>query len=288
MSNTRNLEKPLLTIAVIAMNEADRMPHLLRSAKIADEVLIVDSGSTDGTVEICESSGARVIHRDWIGYAAQKQFAMEAAAGEWVLSLDADEALSEQSAAEILKAIRDAPRDVNGFSLPRLSRYLNRWIRHGGWYPDRKVRLVRSGCGRWTGDGLHEKLEVAGNVERLQHPLLHYVYRDISDQVRTINRFSTVSADHRKNAGSRAYVLFGVIHAIGKFFECAIWKLGLLDGVPGLIIAMNSAFYVFLKHAKAWEKGLPQDREDKYSPRMNADERGSDNIEPNLRSSSLD
>ncbi len=123
MNNVRNPEKPLLTIAVIAKNEADRMPHLLRSAKIADEILIVDSGSTDGTVDICESFGARVIHQDWMGYAAQKQFAMEAAAGEWILSLDADEALSEEGAAEILKAIRDAPRDVNGFSLPRLSRY---------------------------------------------------------------------------------------------------------------------------------------------------------------------
>jgi glycosyltransferase involved in cell wall biosynthesis len=267
MNNSRNPEKPLLTIAVIAKNEADRMPHLLRSTKIADEVLIVDSGSTDGTVEICKAAGARVVHQDWMGYAAQKQFAMETAAGEWVLSIDADEALSEESAAEILNAIHDAPQNVNGFSLPRLSRYLNRWIRHGGWYPDRKVRLARKGHGRWTGDGLHEKLEVSGKVEKLEHPLLHYVYRDISDQVSTINRFSTVNADHRKSAGSTAYLLLGVIHAIGKFFECAIWKLGLLDGPPGLIIAMNSAFYVFLKHAKAWEKGLPKDRDDVLPPK---------------------
>jgi hypothetical protein len=104
---------------------------------------------------------------------------------------------------------------------------------------------------------LHERLEVNGEVRDLEHPLLHYVYRDISDQVRTINTFSSVFADHRDRPGSGAYLLLGVVHALGKFFECAVWKRGLLDGLPGLVIAVNSAFYVFLKHAKAWEKGLP-------------------------------
>ena len=259
MTNRSNPENPLLSIVVIAKNEADRIRALFESASIADEVLVVDSGSTDDTVEICNSYGARVIHREWMGYAAQKQFAMEQASGRWVLSLDADEALSPQSSAEIVKAINDASQEVHAFSMPRLSRYLNRWILHGGWYPDRKIRLVRRGFGRWIGDGLHEKLEVAGNIGQLEHPLLHYVYRDISDQVKTIDRFSTVSASQRNKSGSRAYLLLGLAHAIGKFFECAVWKLGLLDGAPGIIIAVNSAFYVFLKHAKAWEKGLAKD-----------------------------
>lgn len=183
------------------------------------------------------------------------------AKGEWILSLDADEALSEKSTTEILLAIRNAAPGVNGFSIPRLSRYLNRWIRHGGWYPDRKVRLVRKGCARWVGDGLHERLEVDGKVENLKQPLLHYVYRDIADQVKTINRFSTLTADDRKKTASRGYILIGLIHAVGKFLECAIWKRGLLDGIPGLIIAVNSSFYVFLKHAKAWEKGLAKDQQ---------------------------
>lgn len=251
---------PLLSLAVITRNEADRIGRLLRSAEVADEVVVVDSGSTDETVEICRSKGARVVHHQWIGYAGQKQIAMETAQGEWILSLDADEALSDRSATEILLAIRNAGPDVNGFSIPRLSRYLNRWIRHGGWYPDRKIRLVRKGFGRWVGDGLHEKLEVEGRVEKLKHPLLHYVYRDIADQVKTINRFSTLTADDRKRTGSRGYLLLGLIHAFGKFLECAVWKKGLLDGIPGLIIAVNSSFYVFLKHAKAWEKSLAKDK----------------------------
>ncbi len=252
-------EVPLLSLAVITKNEADRIGRLLASASIADEVLVVDSGSSDATVEICQSRGAKVLHNEWKGYAAQKQFALEMAQGRWILNLDADEALSEESAEEILAAIRGAESNIMGFSMPRLSRYLNRWIRHGGWYPDRKVRLVRKGYGRWIGDGLHERLEVSGTVKELQHPFLHYVYRDISDQMNTINRFSTVTADHREDSASAAYVFLGLLHAVGKFLECAVWKKGFLDGIPGIIIAVNSAFYVFLKHAKAWEKGLSGD-----------------------------
>lgn len=249
------ISRPFLSVAIITLNEADRMPGLLASVAAADEIVVVDSGSSDDTAKICETAGARMIQHSWMGYPAQKQLAMESAQGEWILNLDADEILSEESAEEILNAMRTAEPDVNGFSMPRLSRYLNRWIKHGGWYPDRKVRLVRRGCGRWVGQDLHEKLEVSGKIKELRHPLLHYVYRDISDQLRTIDRFSAVAVESRSGPASGAYVAWGLVHAFGKFLECAVWKLGLLDGVPGLIIAANSAFYVFLKHAKAWEKG---------------------------------
>jgi glycosyltransferase involved in cell wall biosynthesis len=250
---------PLLSLVIIALNEVDRIGTCIESCKaIAGEIIVVDSGSTDGTQELAELLGARVIHQPWLGYVAQKQVALEAATGRWVLNLDADEALSEASCSEIAALVPSTPDTVNGYSMPRLSRYLNRWIRHGGWYPDRKVRLVRSGKARWAGDGLHERLEVDGIVKSLEHPLFHYVYRDISDQVATIDRFSQVVADHQ-GARSAGYVLFGLLHSVGKFLECYFWKLGMLDGIPGLIIAVNSSFYVFLKHAKAWEKGLPRD-----------------------------
>ncbi|MBM4329122.1 MAG: glycosyltransferase family 2 protein [Deltaproteobacteria bacterium] len=250
---------PLLSVTVIAKNEADRISRLIRSVAFADEVVVIDSGSADDTVKICEQAGAIVRYHEWMGYARQKQLALETARGSWVLCLDADELVSPEAQQEILSAISNAPEHVAAYSLPRLSRYLNRWIKHGGWYPDRKVRLVRRGHGKWIGDGIHEKLEVSGAVEELKAPLLHYVYRDIADQIATINRFSSVAAEAAGRPASGRHVIAGVFHAIGKFLECAVWKMGVLDGIPGLIIAMNSAFYVFVRHAKLWERAISRD-----------------------------
>ena len=155
------------------------------------------------------------------------------------------------------KAIENADADVCAFSMPRMSRYLGRWIKHGGWYPDRKVRLVRKGKGVWTGAALHEHLVVEGKTERLFYPLHHHVYRSISDQLKTIDRFSGIHAAGR-GSSNRWFVVAGIFHALGKFAECYLWKLGFLDGIAGLIIAMNSSWYVFLKHAKAWELNLSE------------------------------
>jgi glycosyltransferase involved in cell wall biosynthesis len=242
-----------ISVAVIAMNEADRIQQLINSVQFADELIVVDSGSTDGTDEICRQSGVTVVIQPWQGYARQKQIAMDRAKNSWILNLDADEVVSEALAVEIKEAVRRAKPDQVAFRMPRLSRYLGRWIRHGGWFPDRKVRLVRKGAARWTGKDLHEQLEVDGEVVDLTQPLLHYVYRNISDQVKTIDRFSDVYADSR-DPRSGWFVWLGVLHAVGKFVECFLWKRGFLDGLAGLIIAMNSSWYVFLKHAKSWER----------------------------------
>lgn len=243
---------PKISIAVISLNEADRIGHLLKHASFADEVVVVDSGSTDGTVELCESSGARVIHKPWAGYADQKQYAMTQTSGDWILNLDADEYIPDKLAEKIMEAISTAPPDIAAFSMPRLSYYLGRWIRHGGWYPDRKVRLVRRGMGNWIGDGLHEQLKADGRVIPLQDPMHHLVYRNIFDHVKTANQFSDVYAAHKSGGGF--FMLTGVPHALIKFLECFIWKRGILDGWAGLVIAVVSSFYVFLKHAKVWEK----------------------------------
>lgn len=244
---------PSVSAAVIAKNEADRIETLLNSLDFVDEIVVVDSGSSDQTVEICRRHGAKVVFQEWLGYAGQKQFAMEQCSGDWILSLDADESVSPELKNEILEKLSSPDNLTVAFSIPRLSRYLGKWIYHGGWYPDRKIRLVKAGKASWVGDGIHEKLAPDGVSERLCHPILHFVYRDISDQVKTINTFSSVWAGASSGKITGYYVFLGVLHAIGKFLECAVWKLGLLDGVPGLIIAMNSSFYVFLKHAKSWE-----------------------------------
>lgn len=248
--------KVSLSVAIIAKNEADRIVHLLKSCAFADEVVVVDSGSIDGTPAICENAGARVIFNEWPGYVAQKQFALEATSSEWILSLDADEEVSALLAREVCEAIANAGPGVCAFSMPRLSRYLGRWIRHGGWYPDGKVRLIRRGSGTWQGVDPHDKLVVTGEIRQLKNPILHHVYRGISDQVATINNFSEIYAGQGNSRGGW-FVVAGLFHAFGKFVECYFWKLGFLDGIPGLIIAVNSAWYTFLKHAKKWESGLP-------------------------------
>jgi hypothetical protein len=175
---------------------------------------------------------------------------------EWILCLDADEEVSPALVKEIIKAMEDAGSEVCAFSMPRLSRYLGRWIRHGGWYPDRKVRLIRRGSGTWQGVDPHDKLVVTGEIRQLKNPILHHVYRGISDQVATINNFSEIYAEQGSYRGGW-FVVAGLFHAFGKFVECYFWKLGFWDGIPGLIIAVNSAWYTFLKHAKKWESGLP-------------------------------
>jgi len=247
-------KKTTVSVAIIAMNEADRIARMLKSVQFANEIIVIDSGSTDGTQKICGDYGAKVIYNPWPGYAGQRNFAADQTSSEWILHADADEAVSEELAKEIVKALQNAAPEVSAFSMPRLAWYLGRWIRHSGWYPDRKVRLVRKNCGVWQG-GLHETLMVNGRTERLTQPLYHYTYRGIWDHVVTSNKFSDIYAKDR-GAAEAWFVLAGVIHAIGKFLECYMWKLGILDGIPGLIIAVNSAWYIFLKHAKAWELSL--------------------------------
>ncbi len=251
------MEKQRISVAIIAQDEADRIGGLLKSLSFADEIVVVDSGSSDGTQAICEKAGARVIFNPWPGYVAQKQFALTATTHEWILCLDADEEVPQPLAAEILRAVAAAGPDTGGFSMPRLSRYLGRWIRHGGWYPDRKVRLVRRGRGTWQGVNPHDKLVVEGEVGNLTQPFLHYVYRNISDQVVTMNSFSEIYARQGQARGGW-FVVAGMFHALGKFAECYFWKLGFLDGIPGFVIAMNSAGYVFLRHAKRWERHLSE------------------------------
>jgi len=254
-SGANHVTHPRIGVAVIAQNEADRIGRLLTSVAFADEVVVVDSGSTDATPAICRAMGARVIHHPWEGFAAQKEFALQAVQCDWILNLDADESVSEALAREMLSAVAGAPPEVAGFSMPRLSFYLNRWIRHGGWYPDRKVRLVRREKGIWSLDPLHEQLRVAGKTIPLSHPLHHHVYRDIGDQIATINRFSEVAA-REKGPRRSGHLIAGLFHSGIKFLETYGWKRGFLDGWAGLVIAANSSWYVFLKHAKAWELSL--------------------------------
>ena len=244
---------PKLTAAIITFNEEKNICRCLESVRWTDELIVVDSFSTDRTVELARQYTNNVLQRKWPGHVLQKQCALEQATGDWIICLDADEELSADAAAEIRAALADAPLDVNGYSFPRRSFYLGRWIRHGGWYPDRKVRLVRRGHARWGGQDPHDKLVADGQTRDLQGNILHYVYSDIAHQLRTVDSFSRITAELWLEKGKHAGPAPMLCKPVAKFFGTYVWKLGMLDGMPGLIISVISAYYVFLKYAKLWE-----------------------------------
>jgi glycosyltransferase involved in cell wall biosynthesis len=195
-----------------------------------------------------------VIERDWPGHVEQKNFAIRQAENDWVLCLDADERVSPELRASILAALA-RPDPPDGFEMARRTRYLGRWIRRGGWYPDRKVRLFRRSKGRWAGVDPHDRVRLDGRVERLGGDLLHYSYRSISDHLRTIDTFTTIAAREKHGAGRRVRVFDVTLRPASKFLSMYLLKLGFLEGLTGLIIAGTGGFYVFLKYAKLWELG---------------------------------
>ena len=243
-----------ISVCVPTLDEEHNLRDCLKSVGFADEIIVIDSGSTDKTLEIAREFTDHVYSRAWQGIARQRQFAMEQARSEWVLHLDADERVSDLLSQEIRIELSKEPLEEAGFSMPRKTRYLGRWILHGGWYPDRKIRLVRRKLSHCRGDGLHDHIEVSGSVKPFVHPIHHYTYRHLSDHLKTIDEFSSVSLDDPSIQSSRLPALQMIVRPIVKFVSCYLLKQGFRDGIPGLIISVNSAFYVFLKHAKIWER----------------------------------
>lgn len=244
-----------ISAVVVCGNEAANIADCLESVRWCDEIVVVDSLSSDGTAEIARRFTPRVIERPWAGYVGQKQFALEQASGEWVLSLDADERCTPELRDAIRSAIEGPGADgVDGFEVRRHVFYLGRWIDHGGWYPDWKLRVARRGRARWAGKDPHDRLEVDGPVRRLEADLVHYTYRDFAHQLRTVDRFSEVVAEGWLAEGRRFSLLDALFHPPAKFLECYVWKRGFLDGWPGFVIAATSAFYVFAKQVKLREK----------------------------------
>ena len=243
---------PKLSAAIITFNEEKNICRCLESVRWMDELIVVDSFSTDHTVELARQYTDKVVQRQWPGHVLQKQFALEQATGDWIISLDADEELSPEAAAEIKSVLAAAPADVNGYSFPRQSFYLGRWIKHGGWYPDRKVRLVRRGHARWGGEDPHDKLVADGQTRDLRETSVIMSTATSATSCGRLTAFPALPRELWFAKGRRA----GGRHDLqdyGKFFDTYVWKLGMLDGMPGLIISVISSYYVFLKYAKLWE-----------------------------------
>lgn len=241
-----------LTATVITKNESANLAAALDSLGFADEIVVVDSRSTDDTVEIARRYTDRVIVRPWPGYVAQKNFAAEQASHDWILSVDADERVPVALAEEIRALLRVGP-DAAGYRVPRVTYYLGRWIRTTDWYPDYQLRLYDRRRARWTGRHVHESVAADGPVGTLRHELLHYAYRDLSHHLQTMDRYTTLAARQMFEDGQRAAWYQIVGHPLAAFLRNYVLRGGFRDGHVGLIVSVMNAGYVGLKFAKLWE-----------------------------------
>jgi glycosyltransferase involved in cell wall biosynthesis len=242
--------RPAISACIVACDEEDRLPACLDSLGFCDEILVVDSHSRDRTRELAAARGARVLERDWPGHVAQKEFAIRQAAHDWVLCVDADERISPALAAEIAR-LREANFDgCAGYAFPRLSRYLGREIRHGTWYPDWKLRLFDRRRGRWGGRDPHDRVEVEGPTRRLAGDLLHDPYRSFGEHLATIDRYTTIMAEHLHADGRRAGIADLLFRPPLRFLDFYVWRRGFLDGWRGFLLALLAAHNVRLKYWK--------------------------------------
>ncbi|MGA1489632.1 MAG: glycosyltransferase family 2 protein [Planctomycetota bacterium] len=242
-----------VTATIITFNEESNIRDCLESVKWCPHIVVVDSGSTDRTVEIAREYTDRVIVTDWPGHVQQKNRAVDLAPTDWILSLDADERVTPEARAEAEKVLEAEPIEA-GFSFRRKTRYLGRWILHGGWYPDRKVRLFDRRRARWGGINPHDHVHADGPTVALDGDLLHYTYRDMEHHLRTIDFFTDIAAREKDVRGDRRPLLGMLTRPPSRFFRMYILKRGYRDGFAGFVIAGLGAIYVFLKYAKLWER----------------------------------
>lgn len=243
---------PELSVAVIALNEEERIRACLESVVWADELVVVDSGSSDKTVDIAREFTDRVRFQAWAGYGPQKNFAAAQCRGDWILSLDADERVPDALRDEIRAVLaRDPP--VTGFFVPRQNFFQGRWIRYGGWYPDYQLRLCRRGRGAFTETAVHESLRVDGPTARLRSPLVHQSYRGIEDFVTRASRYADLAARQLAVEGRGGSVADLLLRPAWRFLRMYVLQLGFLDGWRGLVLATLYAQYVFVRAARVRE-----------------------------------
>jgi len=245
-----------LSVALITQNEAANLPGTLASVHWAHEIVIVDSGSTDATVAIAQSFGARIFEEPWTGFAAQKNSAIGHATGDWILSLDADEEVSPELAREIQALVGGEPA-FSAYRIPRLNHFLGRPLRHGGYWPDPKLRLFRRGAARFQNQPIHETMQADGPVGLLKSHLIHHCYPTIDDYREHMDRYSTIAARALVESGragrSRVWLFWNArLNPAATFLYNYIFRLGFLDGREGLLQHLNHSAYIRAKYEKAW------------------------------------
>lgn len=249
-----NVEKLPISLVVITLNEEKNIKRCLASCGFVSDIIVLDSYSKDKTKEIAQAFGARFIEQEWLGFGLQKKKAVELAKFDWVLCIDADEEVTSELKKELFLRWKTLDEKTS-YKIPRLSFHMQRWIHHGGWYPDYQLRLFHRKYAQWSEDPIHEKV-IANQVDKFQEPIAHYVFSNIADQVRTNDKYSTLQAQKMDQEGKSFNLFHMLTKPMVKFIECYFLKLGFLDGLPGFVIAISAGYSVFLKWAKLWELKL--------------------------------
>jgi glycosyltransferase involved in cell wall biosynthesis len=241
-----------ISATIITCNEEHNIREALQSLSWVDEIVVVDSGSSDATLEICRDFTNKIFRRAWTGYVDQKNFAVDQANSDWIFSLDAD----ERSSPELSSEIRELARrgfGRTGYRIPRVAFFMGRWIRHGDWYPDYQLRLFDRRCGRWEGGRVHESVRMKEKPDLLRGEIQHYTYRSLSDYLRRLETYSNLAAFDCRQKGRRASPCSLLGNPTAAFVKSYIAKRGFLDGTPGFAVAVMGAVSVFFKYAKLYE-----------------------------------
>ncbi len=257
--NLTSNDRPKISAFVICCNEEKNIRRCLKSLEWCDEIVVVDSGSSDKTLEICKEFTQTVLHRDWTGHREQKQYALDNCKFDWVLSIDADEEVSPELKNQIIKELtfnyQNQPEpEIKGYSLSRIVYFMSRWWNKGGWYPEFRLRLIYKPATYWGGVDPHDKAIVKGKVKKItEGALYHYTYSDLFHQIECLNQHSTDAANRMHSRGKKVTILNLLINPISRFIKFFLIKKGYREGMYGFIVAINEAWYAFLKYAKLWE-----------------------------------
>jgi glycosyltransferase involved in cell wall biosynthesis len=240
-----------ISAVVITYNERENIRRCLESIKWVDEIIVIDSGSSDGTYEIAKEY-AKVITHPWLGYAKQKNFGISLTKNEWILSIDADEELTPSLKEEILQELDKSSYD--GYYFPRQSFFLDKWIKYSGWYPDYQLRLFKKSKGRFNEKSVHEKVIIEGKVKYLKNHLLHYPYKSLEDYFKKFNEYTSLSSEEDYKKGKKFNIFYPILIPFLFFLKSYVLKKGFLDGRAGFIISSLGAINYFVRYAKLWEK----------------------------------